>query len=135
MTEIAHIGIAVEDLEKAIKIFTQILGHPPSYIKEVADQKVMVATFKSADNSPSADIELLEASDKGSSIAKFLAKRGPGLHHLAIKVENVERRLAELKSKGFRLIDEVPRIGAEGKKIAFVHPESALGVLIELEEK
>ncbi len=135
MTDISHIGIAVKDINKAIETFTLILGHGPHEVTEVLDQKVKVAMFSSAENDPYGHIELLEGLSSDSPIAKYIEKRGEGLHHLAILVDNIELKLAELKDKGFRLIDELPRVGAEGKKIAFVHPASVNGILLELQEK
>ncbi len=135
MSDISHIGIAVENLDEAIKLYTDILGHGPTETTEVADQKVKVAMFASPDDPHGPRIELLEATSHESPIKKFIDKKGPGLHHMAVIVDNIEKRLEELKGKGYRLIDEKPRIGAEGKKIAFVHPKSSAGVLLELQEK
>ncbi len=135
MSDIAHIGIAVEDLKKASEIFSDILGHDPSGTVEIPDQKIKVVFFASDENSESGRIELLTPIDGSSPIRKFLDKRGQGLHHLALKVGDIESKLEELKSKGYRLIDEKPRPGAGGKKIAFIHPSSTGGILIELIEK
>jgi methylmalonyl-CoA/ethylmalonyl-CoA epimerase len=135
MTDIAHIGIAVDNLDRAIKVFETILGRDPVTISEVADQKVKVAVFASDETASSGRIELLAATAADSPIKKFTEKRGSGLHHMAILVDDIERKLTELKQAGFRLIDDRPRIGAEGKKIAFVHPASTEGVLLELQEK
>ncbi len=135
MSDIAHIGIAVENLKKASEIFSDILGHEPSGSDEVPGQKVKVVLFTSADDPESGSIELLSPTDDNSPIRKFLDKRGQGLHHLALRVSNIESKLEELKSKGYRLIDEKPRLGAGGKKIAFIHPSSTDGILIELVEK
>ncbi len=135
MSDIAHIGIAVEDPKKASEIFSDIFGYDPSGTVEIPDQKVKVVFFASEENSESGRIELLMPIDDSSPIRKFLDKRGQGLHHLALRVNNVDRKLEELKSKGYRLIDEKPRTGAEGKKIAFIHPSSTGGILIELIEK
>jgi methylmalonyl-CoA/ethylmalonyl-CoA epimerase len=135
MSDIEHIGIAVGDLNKAAKIFSDILGREPSGTEEVTDQKVRVVFFTSEDNPESGRIELLAPTEDGSSIKNYLDKRGEGLHHLALRVNNIEAKLAELKAKGYRLIDETPRLGAEGKKIAFIHPSSTGGILIELTEK
>jgi methylmalonyl-CoA epimerase len=135
MSDIEHIGIAVEDLKKAAAVFSDILGREPSGEEEVMEQKVKVVLFADNKNTESGRIELLSPTDKKSPIKKFLDKRGGGLHHLALRVDNIETKLTELKSKGYRLIDEKPRLGAEGKKIAFVHPSSTGGILVELVEK
>lgn len=134
MTDISHIGIAVDDLEQAIKRFTEILGYGPSEQTEVPDHGVKIAFF-AGEGSEFGRIELLEAIDDTAPIKKFLDKHGPGLHHIAILVDDLDRKLKELKSKGYRLIDETPRIGAEGKKIAFIHPASVGGILLELQER
>jgi len=135
MSDIEHIGVAVEDLKKAAEIFSDILGREPSGSEEVADQKVKVVFFTSEEDSESGRIELVSPTDDKSPIKKFIDKQGGGLHHLALRVKNIETKLAELKSKGYRLIDDKPRLGAEGKKIAFLHPSSTGGILIELMEK
>lgn len=135
MTDISHIGIAVEDLENAVKVFSDVLGYAPTETEEIVDQKVKVVMFASDDDPASGRIELLAATDDDSPIRKFIDKRGSGLHHLALKVNNIEHKLKELKSKGYRLIDETPRVGAGGKKIAFIHPSSTGGILLELQEK
>jgi len=135
MSDISHIGIAVEDLEKAIETWSLLLGCPPAHTEEVTAQKVKVAMFAAKDDPDSGHIELLAGIDDNSPITKFIAKRGQGLHHLAILVDDVEKKLTEMKAKGYRLIDETPKIGAGGKKIAFVHPASTGGVLLELQER
>lgn len=135
MSDISHIGIAVENLEKAIEAFSDLLGYPPVHTEEVMEQKVKVAMFAAKDDPDSGHIELLAATDDNSPIRKFIEKRGPGLHHLAILVDDIEKKLIEMKAKGYRLIDEKSKIGAGGKRIAFVHPASTGGVLLELQEK
>ncbi len=135
MSDIAHIGIAVTDLDKAIKIYSDIFGYPPAEIEEVPDQMVKVAMFQTADDPQSGHLELLSPTDESSPIKKYLDKHGEGLHHLALRVENISAKLDELKKLGYRLINEQPRIGAGGKKIAFMHPGSTGGVLLELQEK
>jgi len=135
LSDIAHIGIAVTDLDKAIKIYSDIFGYPPGEIEEVPDQKVKVAIFHTPEDPFSGGIELLFPTDKGSPIKKFLDKRGEGIHHLALRVENLDQKLRELKALGYQLIDEKPRVGAGGKKIAFLHPGSTGSVLLELQEK
>jgi methylmalonyl-CoA/ethylmalonyl-CoA epimerase len=126
--KIHHIGIAVESLSKAIPVFEKILGRAPDSQEEVVDQKVRVAVF----NLPGNRIELLEATSPESPIAKFIAKRGQGIHHLTLAVPELVSRLGQLESSGIKLIDREPRTGAGGEQIAFLHPSSTAGVLIEL---
>jgi len=133
---ISHVGIAVADLSRAISRFRMITEEEP-VIEEIADQKVKVAIFPGSginSSEPRGRIELVAATEPGSPIASFIEKRGEGLHHVCLYVEDVEKKLSELKAEGIRLIDETPRIGAGGRKIAFVHPSGMNGVLIELEE-
>jgi methylmalonyl-CoA epimerase len=135
---ISHIGIAVSDLEKAVQTYKLITGNNAPVIEEVADQKVKVAMFaRPGDDSPhpQGKIELVAATATDSPIARYIARNGEGLHHICIYVDDIEQRLAELKAAGYRLVDETPRIGAGGSKIAFVHPSAAHAVLIELEER
>jgi methylmalonyl-CoA/ethylmalonyl-CoA epimerase len=133
---ISHIGIAVADLDIAIERYRQLLGQEPRGISEVTNQKVRVAMFApSGSENAGGRIELVAGSSPDSPVTKFVRKRGEGLHHICIYVDDLESTLGLLKVAGVRLIDEVPRIGAEGGKIAFVHPESCHGVLIELEER
>ena len=131
---VSHVGIAVVDLDEAVLKYAGILGSDNHTVTEVSDQKVKVAMFEH-DDPGATRIELLAATSSDSPIAKYLEKRGEGLHHICIYVDDIDARLAELKSAGIRLIDEMPRIGAEGNRIAFVHPSGANGVLIELEER
>lgn len=128
---VAHIGIAVADLEKSIRAFELLTGRKIEAIADVPDQKVRVAMLGGHD---AARIELVAATSPDSPIARFIKKRGEGLHHICIYVDDLEKRLRELKAAGVRLIDEQPRIGADGAKIAFVHPSGAGGVLVELQE-
>ncbi|ASJ00150.1 methylmalonyl-CoA epimerase [Thermococcus gorgonarius] len=125
--KIDHVGIAVKNLEEAIKVW-EGLGLKVDDIEEVPDQKVRTAIIHIGESR----IELLEPTAEDSPIAKFIAKRGEGIHHIALGVDNIEEHLKELKEKGYRLIDEKPRIGAGGAKIAFVHPKAVTGVLLEL---
>jgi len=125
--KIDHVGIAVKNLEEAIKVW-EGLGLEVDEIEEVPDQKVRTAIIHIGESR----IELLEPTADDSPIAKFIAKRGEGIHHIALGVDNVEEHLEELKERGYRLIDEKPRIGAGGAKIAFVHPKAVTGVLLEL---
>jgi len=128
--KIDHIGIAVQSLSESVAFYLKTFGGRASEIFESKKDDVRVQ-FVYYDNQR---LEFLEATSPESSIAKFLAARGPGLHHFCFGVVNIETELARLKNQGFRLIDEVPRIGAEGKKIAFLHPKSTGRVLIELKE-
>ena len=125
-----HIGIAVRSIEDQLKVWKDVLGLELIEVMEVPEQKVLVAILVLGNT----HIELLEALDKSSTIHAFIEKRGEGLHHLCLGVEHIEQVLQEMKSRDVKLIDEVPKLGASGKKIAFVHPKSMGGVLIELEE-
>ncbi|HEX2960569.1 MAG: methylmalonyl-CoA epimerase [Ignavibacteria bacterium] len=127
-THIEHIGIAVKDLESAIKYYENVLGLKCYAIEEVTDQKVKTAFFKVGQTK----LELLEATSPESSIAKFIEKKGEGIHHLAFAVSGLKDVLGEVEGKGVQLIDKAPRKGAEGLDIAFLHPKSTLGVLTEL---
>jgi methylmalonyl-CoA/ethylmalonyl-CoA epimerase len=127
---IEHIGIAVHSLERAIEPYRAGLGLDASEFEEIPDQGVRVAMLPIGESR----IELLEPSHEDSPIAKFLSKRGPGIHHLAIRVEDIEESLKRLKAGGAELIDEVPRDGADNTRVAFIHPSSMNGVLLELVE-
>jgi methylmalonyl-CoA/ethylmalonyl-CoA epimerase len=126
-THIEHIGIAVNSIADAIPFYEMVLGLRCYNIEEVADQKVKTAFFMIGQTK----IELLESTDPEGPIGKFLEKRGEGIHHIAFAVENIEERLLEAEAAGIKLIDTVPRQGAEGLSIAFLHPKSTLGVLTE----
>ena len=128
ISHIEHIGIAVENLEEAIAYYQDTLGLKCYAIEEVADQKVKTAFFKVGDTK----IELLESTDPEGPIGKFIEKKGPGVHHLAFAVDDVNNALTTVESKGVKLIDKVKRKGAEGLNIGFLHPKSTLGVLTEL---
>ena len=128
---IDHIGIAVKGIEQAGKFYTDILGLEIEDIEHVADQRVNVAFVPVADS----EVELLASTDSDGPIAKYLDSRGEGVQHIAFRVENIEEALKELKEKGVRLIDQAPRKGAGGAKIAFVHPKETNGVLVELCER
>jgi methylmalonyl-CoA/ethylmalonyl-CoA epimerase len=130
-SHIEHIGIAVENLENSIRLYETIFGLSCYRIEEVADQKVRTAFFKIGKTK----IELLESTDPEGPISKFIQKRGEGVHHLAFAVDNIEEKLEAAQKAGVKLIDSVPRAGAEGLEIAFLHPKSTYGVLIELCEK
>lgn len=127
--KIDHVGIAVKSLDEAVKTY-EALGFEVEEIEEVEEQKVKVAMLPVGESR----IELLEATSPDSAIAKFIDSRGEGIHHIAINVENIEEALKKAKEAGLRLIDEKPRIGAGGKKVAFVHPKSTHGVLLEFVE-
>ena len=127
-THIEHIGIAVKSLEEAIPYYEKVLGLECYSIEEVADQKVKTAFFKVGQTK----IELLEPTSEDSTIASFLEKKGPGIHHLAFAVDDVNVALQEAEANGVRLIDKQGRNGAEGLKIGFLHPKSSGGVLTEL---
>ncbi len=126
-----HLGIAVESLKQAMPIFEKLLGGAPASEEVVEDQKVRAAIFKVGESR----IELLEATAPDSPIAHFIDKRGPGIHHLALAVPDLERSLEELERSGVRRIDARPRQGAGNERIAFLHPKSTAGILIELIEE
>jgi methylmalonyl-CoA/ethylmalonyl-CoA epimerase len=129
---IEHIGIAVGNLKEAIEYYENVLGLKCYKIEEVPDQKVRTAFLKIGETK----IELLESTDPEGPVGKFVEKRGEGVHHIAFAVQNIEEHLKEAEINGIRLIDTVPRRGAEGLSIAFLHPKSTFGVLTELcEEK
>ena len=123
-----HIAIAVRKLDEALQIYQNILGLQLEKIKVVENQKVRVAFLQAGKTK----IELLEPTAPESTVAKFIEKKGEGIHHIALKVQNIEDFLKQLKEKGIALVDEKPRVGAEGGKIAFLHPKSLKNVLIEL---
>ena len=130
-THIEHIGIAVRNLDDAIKYYEGTFGLKCYAIEEVKDQKVRTAFFEIGQTK----IELLESTESDGPIGKFIEKRGEGVHHIAFAVKNIESGLAEAEKKGIQLIDKVPRKGAEDLDIAFLHPKSTFGVLTELCEK
>ncbi len=127
LSHIEHIGIAVKDLDSAIKYYEGVLGLKCYAIEEVKDQKVKTAFFKVGQTK----IELLESTDPEGPIGKFIEKKGEGIHHLAFKVNDLQNALNEAAEKDIRLIDTQPRKGAEGLNIAFLHPKSTHGVLTE----
>jgi methylmalonyl-CoA/ethylmalonyl-CoA epimerase len=129
--KIDHLGIAVHSIEAAKKLFHDVLGLKFEGAETVEEQKVTTAFFPVGDS----EVELLESTAPDGPVAKYLEKRGEGIQHIAFRVENLEEALAELKAKGIRLIDETPRKGAGGAKIAFLHPKATHGVLIELSER
>ena len=128
MNKIEHIGIAVNDLDSAILVYEKLFGAPSYKQEEVASEGVKTAFFKNGPNK----IELLEATNLESPIAKFIAKKGEGIHHIAFDVDDIVAEITRLKSEGFIILNEVPKKGADNKLVAFLHPKSTRGVLIEL---
>lgn len=127
VTKINHVGIAVNDIETALKFWQDALGIELHHVENVPSQKVNVAFLPVGDS----EIELLNPTAEDTGVAKFLAERGGGMHHLCVEVDDIEGKLAELKAKGVRLIDETPK-ELPGRKMAFIHPKSTGGVLVEL---
>jgi methylmalonyl-CoA/ethylmalonyl-CoA epimerase len=125
-----HIGIAVKDLDAALSFYRDALGLEIEPPEEVATQKVRAHFIPVGESA----LELLEATAPDSPIARYLEKRGPGIHHLTLRVDDIHAALARLKERGVRLIDDVPRPGAEGALVAFIHPAAAHGVLVELKQ-
>ena len=128
MNKIEHIGIAVRNLDEAILTYTELLGTKCYKTEAVESEGVKTAFFQVGESK----IELLEASNENSPIAKFIEKKGAGLHHIAFDVTNIEESMKELSSKGFQLLNEQPKNGADNKLVAFIHPKSSNGVLVEL---
>jgi methylmalonyl-CoA/ethylmalonyl-CoA epimerase len=127
-TRIAHVGIAVKSIDALIPFYRDVLGLSDAPLDD--SDGARIAGFVAGD----ALVELLEPKDAGSPIAKFLEKRGPGIHHICFTVDDLDATLARCRQAGITLIDETPRLGAEGKRIAFLHPKSTGGILIELSE-
>jgi len=128
ITGLDHIGIAVNKIDEALNVFEKTLGLKVEKVMPVEERKLKIAFLLVGETK----IELLEPTDKESTVAKFIEKRGEGIQHIAFTVTGIENTLSQLKEKGVELIDEKPRIGAEGGKIAFLHPKSTKNVLIEL---
>ena len=128
ITHIEHLGIAVKSIEEQLPYYEEVLGVKCYNVEEVTDQKVKTAFFKIGQTK----IELLEPTSEESTIAKFIEKRGEGIHHIAFAVPDVQNALSEMETKGVQLIDKTPRNGAEGLSIAFLHPKSTRGILTEL---
>ncbi|MDQ4076578.1 MAG: methylmalonyl-CoA epimerase [Chloroflexota bacterium] len=124
-----HVGIAVEDMETAIELYRDLFGMRVTHDESVVEQGTRVV-FLAPRSGP--DLELLAALGAETPVGKFLAKRGPGIHHLCYAVASLEEAIARCQARGLQMIDEVPRIGAKGKRLAFIHPKSTGGVLIEL---
>ena len=129
--KIDHVGIAVKDLSESLKFYEGILGLAAVDTETVEEQKVKVAFLPCGDS----ELELLESTDDEGPVARFIEKNGEGVQHIAIRVDNIEAALEELKESGLRLIDETPRYGAGGARIAFLHPKTTNGVLLELCER
>ena len=128
MKKIEHIGIAVKSIENANQIYTSLLGASPYKMEEVKSEGVKTSFFKIGDSK----IELLEAINPDSPIAKFIEKRGEGVHHIAFAVDDIQSEIARLKKEGFIVLNETPKKGADNKLVAFLHPKSTAGVLVEL---
>ena len=128
MRKIEHIGIAVKNLEVSNQLFEKLFGNPPYKLEEVASEGVKTSFFMNGPNK----IELLEATNAESPIAKFLEKKGEGIHHIAFDVENIKEEIQRLKTEGFIVLNEIPKKGADNKLVAFLHPKGTNGVLIEL---
>jgi len=128
LNKIEHIGIAVKDLEKSNKIFSTLLGRPSYKSEEVASEHVITSFFQSGENK----IELLQATSAESAIHHFIEKKGEGIHHIAFDVDDIYAEMERLKAEGFQFINQEPKNGADNKLIAFLHPKSCNGVLVEL---
>lgn len=126
--KIEHIGIAVKDLGKSNELFAQLFGKEHYKIESVASEHVNTSFFQTG----SSKVELLEATDPESPIARFIEKRGEGIHHIAFEVEDIQAEMERLQKLGFQLLNEQPKIGADNKLVCFLHPKSANGVLVEL---
>lgn len=131
ISKLDHIGIAVQSIDEALKLYQDILGLKLAETEVVEEQKVKVAFLPVGDS----EVELLESTTPDGPVAKFIQAKGEGIQHIAFRVDNIEQALADLKAKGVRLIDEKPRRGAGGAKIAFLHPKATNGTLIELCER
>lgn len=128
MKKIEHIGIAVKNIDESNKIYSKLLNQNPYKIEEVLSEYVKTSFFKIGESK----IELLEATSSESAIAKFIEKKGEGIHHIAFEVEDIHSEISRLKKEGFAVLNEIPKKGADNKWVCFVHPKSANGVLIEL---
>ncbi len=128
MLKLEHLGIAVEDLISANECYTKLLGAEPYKQEEVASEGVITSFFRAGESK----IELLEATNEQSAIAKFIEKRGEGLHHMAFEVDDIYQEMARLREQGFQILNDQPKKGADNKLVCFIHPKSAKGVLVEL---
>ncbi len=131
LKRVDHVGIAVKNLDEAVNFYETAIGLKAVGFETVAEQKVKVAFLPCGDS----ELELLESTEPDGPIAKFIEKNGPGIQHIAIRVDDIDKALEELKEKGVRLIDQTPRYGAGGARIAFVHPKATGGVLLELTQR
>ena len=131
LKRVDHIGIAVKNLEEAVNFYETAIGLKAVGYETVEEQKVKVAFMPCGDS----ELELLESTEPDGPIARFIEKNGPGIQHVAIRVDDIDKALEELKEKGVRLIDQTPRYGAGGARIAFVHPKATGGVLLELTQR
>ncbi|MDR6299759.1 methylmalonyl-CoA epimerase [Mesonia maritima] len=131
MKKIEHLGIAVKNLEEANKLYSQLLNEEPYKEEGVESEGVITSFFKAGESK----IELLAATNPESPIAKFIEKKGEGIHHIAFAVDDIEKEIKELKEKGFQVLNETPKKGADNKRVAFLHPKSSHGVLVELCEE
>jgi methylmalonyl-CoA/ethylmalonyl-CoA epimerase len=129
--KIDHIGIAVNSLEQVKRLYKAIFDIDPHFEETIVDQKVRVAGLRIGES----NLEFLEATSADSPVAKFIEKRGEGLHHIALSVKDIDQVLERMRSNGLGLIDQEAKVGAEGKRIAFVHPKSMNGILVELSEE
>lgn len=127
---IHHVAVVVDDMEKSLSFWRDALGLNPSEVRDVPEQKSQVAFLPAGES----EVELVKPTSDDSGIARYLTKRGPGLHHICVEVDDIQAMLAQLKAWGVRLINEMPITTAAGKKYAFIHPESTGGVLVELYE-
>jgi methylmalonyl-CoA/ethylmalonyl-CoA epimerase len=127
---INHIAIVVDDIDRALSFWRDALGLKLDHIMDIPEQESMVAFLPTGES----EVELVQPTSEDSGVARYLQKRGPGMHHICFEVEDIQASLEQLKGKGVRLINETPMTGAGGKKMAFIHPESAFGVLVELYE-
>lgn len=128
VNKVEHIGIAVKNLEQSNKLFEQLLGKAHYKIEEVASEGVKTSFFETGDSK----IELLEATKPESPIARFIEKKGEGIHHIAFEVDDIHKEMDRLREEGFQLLNEVPKKGADNKLVCFIHPKTANGVLVEL---
>jgi methylmalonyl-CoA/ethylmalonyl-CoA epimerase len=131
MQKVSHIGIAVKNIDLSTDLFRKLLGTDPAKAEDLPENKVRTVMFELGNSC----IELTEATDAESPIAKFIEKRGEGIHHISFAVKDIDGELARLKNAGFQLIDERPRPGVDGSRVAFLHPKSTNGVLIELSQE
>ncbi len=129
---IDHIGIAVEDLDAAIALYSGLLGLTLEGVEDVPREKIRVAMLRVHRDSPVGHVELLQPLDEDSNIGRFIAKKGPGLHHVAVAADDIEQALAACREAGLKLINETPLTGAGGKQVAFLHPKSTGSVLLEI---